>query len=307
MLHLDQNHNSLSPPHSKANLILSNTPRPDQSSLISWSAPARDERPQFQQSQQDTASDQPTPSVNTDPVPATKHAQESVAASDAITPGNADDPKLSDTSPTSPADATSPAVESSSSLTPPPDNASPTFTSTGLPEGETATQHKVEGSEEDEQGKGEGAVEEVDKASRASTPLSELSSAPDNDDPPEGDKSITDDVAGGAEGKPTPQASSSPRTTNASGSSVKIENLNHASAAGPSNVEASLSAILPHQRLDVSRAPSIASEYDELNTLWRYTNQSSAPEPATYSKSSITRKPDPKVITLLEVNGELLK
>lgn len=184
MLHLDQNHSALSSPHSKPNLILSNTPRPDQHSVLSWSAPARDAPPFFQESQEQPAVEKPsTPPIQPDtPAAATETNPEPVASAGSVAPGNAEDPKLSDQSPSSPPDATSPTVESTSSLTPPPSTTSPAFSSVELPDGEASGQQKVEGKEEEEQTRADGNGDAGDKVSRASSPLSELSPAPEPDE-----------------------------------------------------------------------------------------------------------------------------
>lgn len=140
-----------------------------------------------------------------------KDAAEPLASLGSTTPGNAEDSKQADPTSTSPADPTSP----TSSLTPPPDTTSPAFPSADLPDGESSTQHKVEGSEGEAEAKLETSAE-IEKASRASTPLSELSSAPDADDPPDGDKkAATDDTVAatsaknGDGGKPVAEAAGS--------------------------------------------------------------------------------------------------
>lgn len=194
MLHLDQNHSSLSPPHSKSNLILSSSPRLDQPSLLSWPSATRDDRA-FCQEQSPLEKPDTAPAPKQDPQQATT-ASAGPDTADPLgntTPGNAEDPKQPDPSSTSTTDPTSP----TSSLTPPPDTTSPAFPSSELPDGESATQLKVDGTEGEVRVKVE-ANTEVEKASRASTPLSELSSAPDADEPPDGDRKAANEDAPGA-------------------------------------------------------------------------------------------------------------
>lgn len=190
MLHLDQNHSTLSSPHSKPNLILPSTARPDQHSLRSWSAAGHDEKPFFQEQQDLPVADQTSspPTKPEIPAPSSETPTEPTASTGSLAPGNAEDPKLSDQSPSSPADATSPAIESTSSLTPPPSATSPAFSSVDLPDGETSEQQKVEGTEEEDKSKAEVAADAAEKPSRSSTPLSELSSASEGDEPSAGDK-----------------------------------------------------------------------------------------------------------------------
>ena len=261
MLHLDQNHNSLSSPHSKPNVILSNTPLPDQHNLLSWSAPSRDERPPFFQEPQEhpVADKTSTPPIKPDaPAANTEALPEPAAATTGTTaPGNAEDPKLLDQPPSTP-DATSPALESTSSLTPPPSATSPAFSSTELPDGESSAQQKVEGTEEEEQNKVDSGGDGGDNASRASTPLSELSSASGVDDVPATEKKPENE-------RPKPAADGG-----------EARNVNTASKGGENQV-ASVSAVTPNandlfsgidQRLgSSSRAPSIASRSPILRRL----------------------------------------
>lgn len=213
MLHLDHNHTtSALSPHTKPNLILSDTPQPDQHSVLSWSAPATDDetfKPDGNKDQS-VANKPPTPPSQPDPPPSLEPAVDAEPPSD-ITPADADDPKPPELSPSSPLDATSPALESNSSLTPPPDSTSPAFPPVALPVGEPSSQPNLEPSEDEPKSKPEEGTEAVDAASRASTPLSELSSAPDGDDPPnvekkEGEETVDDPPVsqdnGGAQPEP---------------------------------------------------------------------------------------------------------
>lgn len=250
MLHLDQNHTSLSSPHSKPSVILSNTPRTDQHNLLSWSNPNRDERPPFFQESQEqpVAEKTSTPPIKPDvPAASTETPTEPAAATGSTAPGNAEDSKLSDQPPSTP-DATSPALESTSSLTPPPSTTSPAFSSVELPDGDSSAQPKVEGTEEEEQTK----ADIGDKASRASTPLSELSSAPEGDDPSAPEKTAeNEEEKHGADGASAADTNANRNDTtsgknHASSSSAETNNVNHPLVGAD-------------QRIG-SRAPSIASK-----------------------------------------------
>ncbi|KIP09807.1 hypothetical protein PHLGIDRAFT_125957 [Phlebiopsis gigantea 11061_1 CR5-6] len=280
MLHLDQNHSSLSSPHSKPSVILSNTPRPDQHNLLSWSAPNRDERPPFfQEPHEHPVADKPfTPPIKPDAPAANTEAP--TAATGPIAPGNAEDPKLSDQPPSTP-DATSPALESTSSLTPPPSATSPAFSSVELPDGEPSTQQRVEGTEEEEQAK----VDSGDNASRASTPLSELSSAPGADDvPPTEKKPENEGQKPAVDGAEATRASVNPAPKGGENQAILV-------SAETSNANDLFPRV--DQRLgSTSRAPSIAT-----------------PEPTAIpaSTSGSSKKSDPKVEVLIELNSELLR
>ena len=256
MLHLDQNHTSLSSPHTKPSVIISNTPRPDQQGLLSWSNPNRDERqPFFQEPQEHPVAEKTsTPPIKPDvPAPTTETPTESAAATGPAAPGNAEDPKLSDPLPSTP-DATSPALESTSSLTPPPSTTSPAFSSVELPDGEPLAQHQVEGTEEEEQIKADSG----DKASQASTPLSELSSAPEADDPPTSDKKIENEEEkhrdDGSNVASANAEKSNPSSRETQVSLMPVDAISASEGYGVGDIRGG-----PH-----SRAPSIASGYLSL-------------------------------------------
>lgn len=191
MLHLDHNHTSALSPHTTPSLIPSDTPQSDQHPLLSWSAPAVEPTPsaddesfKFDQNKDQSLPDKlATPPSQPDALPATQTATHADPPSTVPTV-NEDELKPPEPVPSSPADATSPAIESTSSLTPPPDSTSPAFPPVTLPTEEASTQANLEQQGGEQKNKAEGDTEEIDKASRASTPLSELSSAPDGDDPP---------------------------------------------------------------------------------------------------------------------------
>ena len=224
MLHLDQNHASLSPPHSKSNLILSGSPRSDQHAVLSssWSpSGARDDRVDrpFYQPQQGDSQPGGTPAPETHAVNEAIDSQQprQSASLGPSSPGHAAETKLSDPpASTSPTDATEP----TSPLTPPPDNTSPAFPSTDLPDGELPSTTTAGGTEGEAEVKVEGSAE-VDKAARASTPLSELSSAPDAEDPLDDEKkSGESENAGDA---PKDAEGTKPDTHNTDGSSRPTE------------------------------------------------------------------------------------
>ena len=166
MIHLDHNHSSSIPgPSAKSqNLILTNSPHSDQHSIIQhWPSPARDapSRPYYQDSQEQFLSDSSKPPAqpdnpSSDPLSAPSSALAPAPAPGPVTPGDAEDPSLPEPSPSSPHDTRWPPADSSSSLTTPPDAASPCNTM-------------------DAEKAGEQMEEEVDRESRQSTPPSELS------------------------------------------------------------------------------------------------------------------------------------
>lgn len=292
MLHLDQNHSTLSSPHSKPSVILSSTARTDQHSLRSW--PAHDEKSLVQEQLDPPLGDQTTTSpVKPDiPAPNTETPTEPAASTGSNAPGNAEDPKVSDQSPSSPADATSPALESTSSLTPPPSTTSPAFSSVDLPDGETSEQQKVEGSEVEDKQKQDASAEAAEKPSRSSTPLSELSSTPEGDEPSTGDKKEAEDKKPGTD---TGRPSASGATVGLKGSTSDSSNGDIKLNAIPTAYNFGNELMGAEQRLgqaSVSRAQSIAT-----------------PEPAMSISTATAspRKTDPKVDVMIELNAELLK
>ncbi|GJE84801.1 hypothetical protein PsYK624_008770 [Phanerochaete sordida] len=286
MLHLDQNHSTLSSPHAKPNLILPSTARPDQHPLRSW--PGHDEKPIVQEQQDPAVGEHAAiPPIKPDvPGTNTETPPEPAAATGSTAPGNAEDPKVEDQSPHSPADATSPAIESTSSLTPPPSTTSPAFSSVDLPDGETTEQQKVEGSEVEDKSKAEASAEAAEKPSRASTPLSELSSAPEGDEPSAGDKKESEEKKAGADagGSSTTDAAARAKdaANDASNGDIKL-------SAAPVDFNVASAHM---GQVSVSRAQSIAT-----------------PEPAANMAmtSSMPRKTDPKVDVMIELNAELLR
>ena len=264
MLHLDQKHNSsLSSPHSKpSTLILSNPARTDQQPLLSWSAPNRDERPFFQEQQDHPVAEQApvTPLKPDVPPVSTETPTEQAASTGSQPPGNAEDSKLSDQSPSSPPDATSPALESTSSLTPPPSATSPAFSSVDLPDAEATDQQRGEGAEEEDKVKGDASGDAGDKPSQASTPLSELSSAPEGDEPQGGEKK-----ADSADDKPKTEsgenASVADLAKDAKGSSESTSNGEETAKALSFDANGTNdSSAIDYRGASGSRATSIASK-----------------------------------------------
>ena len=176
MIHLDQNHPPSIAPHTKSNLILNSNPHADQQSILSWSSPAHDDRPFYQEPQ-----DQP--SVTSNSPPSGPSPQKSPTTANTTAPIHTQVQKPPDPSPSTPPDPRSPAIESSSSLSPPPDTTSPAFPIATLSNTDSSTLPGTDHSQAGHDGSTKEKADEVDKASRASTPLSELSSDPD--DPPE--------------------------------------------------------------------------------------------------------------------------
>ena len=199
-IHLDRNHAS---PHATSNLMLDSTSPSDQHPVLSWSGSSRDDGPFYQESEQDLP-----PSLvglagnNTSPrssphSPATNVSYNSSASVPRIAPEQADtvgiekqDPEPSTSSPV-PAATTSPALQSSSSLTPPPDANSPVYPNPSFSLNSSGPAHS-----DGEGASGGPEIDEVGKGSRASTPLSELSSAPDGDEHTAGLSKDEDEVKG---------------------------------------------------------------------------------------------------------------
>ncbi|CCM03978.1 uncharacterized protein FIBRA_06134 [Fibroporia radiculosa] len=302
MIHLDRGHSSAIA-HPKSNLIL---PDADQHSLSSWSAPTRNTPLQLYQEHPDPyplpGLESPRPSAPPDAPPADPPSKQP-AARGPITPADAEDPKLPEPSPASPP-PTSPAADSSSSLSPPPDTATPSAPPEPEAKDGPPAEPAPQGSERNPDDKGE-AAEDVDRASRQSTPLSELSSAPDDDvqesEPKgaEGGVGLSDDASAyHSTGSRPGTKESGPFANSNIGTSSFGSHQPTLSSPRPSPADARSSADTPSSlaHLFTHNAPNL------------FTNDSSRHSspafPASASKTSATAS-NPKVVAILELNMQL--
>ncbi|KAH8074937.1 hypothetical protein BXZ70DRAFT_744128 [Cristinia sonorae] len=293
MIHLDRNHSS---PHATSNLILDNIPPSDQHSLLSWSGPPRDDRPFYQDSEVPdipsihpdiAAKDAPSsprssPSLRTDaPYTSTHAPSESLVD---IPLEDAPESKEEDPTLSSPglANITSPTLGSSSSLTPPPDANSPA--SPSRPESLDPSAPPNSGSE----GVTEGETDDVEKASRASTPLSELSSALDADEQPSSTAnaevargSASDDSKGVADGK----------------SSSTDGTLTRSKPPFPADNQA------PTKPVQTSAGSGFGQNGHVVDSLHQLGNVMSSVQAVVDTPA----KPNAKVVTILELNTHLLR
>ncbi|RDX52942.1 hypothetical protein OH76DRAFT_1343952 [Lentinus brumalis] len=260
MIHLDHNHTSIPGPADSQNHILPNSPH--------WSSPGRDGRPFYQESQEQFLSDSSkTPAQPDNPTAerVSSDTQSSVpAANGAMTPAEAEESSLHAPSTSSPDEARSPPPDSTSSLTPPPDAASPNHTmdAPAAPPEQVPTD---DGGVQNQERSSDQAANEVERASRQSTPLSDLSSAPET---------APDDENGAADG-PT-------NATEGDGGSTDA-------AEGQTN-----GAIRPRSSLEQQTQSPMP---DGLSSS--HTSHPSAPTKAS--------PPDPKVVSILELNSLLLR
>ena len=323
MIHLDRGHSSAIAGHSKSNLILADPPHADQHSLLPWSPSTRTDTSFYHESQEPftLTSDAPRPTTPSDP-PSAGQKQEhpgSTTNHGPITPGDAEEPKLPEPSPSSPADLRSPVADTSSSLTPPPDAATP---SAAAAQGANADKPEAAGGEaaaaEAETLRKEDkadVIEDVEKASRASTPLSELSSAPDDD---EEDKTKEEDatVGGPAGGQKEPHEADGPNKSLQEGATSR----GHVSAASnaQSPREATSEASSSHPNLAKSASDAKGSSIGQSSSS-AVSSPFSQPDFASLGSDvslpthvpnltvSAGAKVDPKVVTTLELTYQLLR
>ncbi|KAH9950162.1 hypothetical protein B0H21DRAFT_27595 [Amylocystis lapponica] len=328
MIHLDRNHPSPIAPSAKSNLILTDSNHADQHQILSWSAPARDDRPYYQ----DQAPFLPDKTIKRPAHPDAPLA-DAIPSSDPsstinpITPGDTEDPKLPEKSPSSPADVPSPIAESTSSLTPPPDAVSPSAPVDAHP-GDAPPAHVTEEGAGEASGKDHPAsAEEVDKASRQSTPLSELSSAPDVDE-------VGESEVKAAEDKPTissqgnPAANESARRTDGPQGNVTT----HANPGAPVSLPSpSHDVVIATPPPPMQSTPS-RSSFKQTSPTVDATHRSAASDKSaaaladsilSSSVPALARRPstsssqlgptashssfDQKVVAILELNEHLLK
>ena len=296
MIHLDRNLHSS--PLSKQNI--------DHHKILSWSSLSHDDQ-SF--NPDDFLSDALTAvEPDIDPVSITASAQSNPGPP---TPINTNGPLLSHTSsPASPADgnSASPTRDRSSSLSPAPETGS----AIGSPPLPPAAEEKEapavvpqrEEEEEEEEEEDDGV--QVNHASRQSTPLSELSPPPDQDDEP--------DVP--ERSKPEAQATESENVIEESGgqkepkadvTKVKSRDHNTSLASSPRTstdaVTSESNSILGKSSSSTNLMPS-----PSVPSLASLSRAPSIESPATpLFPISPTQKSDPKVVSILELNSELLK
>ncbi|KAI0722019.1 hypothetical protein C8T65DRAFT_172759 [Cerioporus squamosus] len=288
MIHLDH---SIPGPANSQNHILPNSPH--------WSSPGRDGRPFYHDSQEQFLSDSSKTPAQPDNPPAEPVSPESSvpAANGTVTPAEAEQPSLPAPSPSTPAEARSPPPDSTSSLTPPPDAASPNHTMDApeaLPEPQVSTD---DSGVENQEKSGDQVANEVEGASRQSTPLSELSSAPET---------APDDENGAADGPSN--------ATEGDGGSKDV-------SEGQANVSTSTREPQPQNAPNSSpnRTPTVLARRPSENfvdgsvapKMEQHTQSpmpdglsSHAPNPSAPTKAS---SPDPKVVSILELNSLLLR
>ncbi|TFY52827.1 hypothetical protein EVJ58_g9794 [Rhodofomes roseus] len=326
MIHLDRGHPSAIAGHSKSNLILADPPHADQHSLLSWSPSTRTDTTFYHDSQEPFAltSDPAKHTIPSDPAPGQKQDQPAPATANhgPITPGDAEEPNLPEPSPSSPADPRSPVADTSSSLSPPPDAATPSAAAAAAAASDPGSNGdkppgsggeaagEVEAPTEGDKGS---SAEEVDKASRASTPLSELSSAPDDEEEyktKEGGASVGGPSPSGH--KETHEADgpnkSAPQGATSKGHASAASNAQSPREAPP---EASSSHSNPAKFASDARGSSIIhSSSSSVSSPFSQPDIASLGSDVTLpnhvSAASAGAKLDPKVVTTLELNNQLL-
>ena len=243
------------------------------------------------------------------------------AAQRPVTAADAENPSLPEPTSVSPTDARSPPADTSSSLSPPPDATTPSH-AMDAPD-DPPGQPPALGGAGDVQKSGEhnAAADEVERASRQSTPLSELSSAPDtapDDEPANGDgqastadgdaakaKSAGEDAvppsAAGNVSLSGAVASASTKDGLSASQQQQQQNSSSLAAQAPSstNPDGSMAA-RGDQNTDFTMVPKMA--------LGQQHGQSSLPDgtPSSHTPTKPSSH-DPKVVSILELNSLLLR
>ncbi|THH27712.1 hypothetical protein EUX98_g6474 [Antrodiella citrinella] len=301
MIHLDRNHTS---PHATSNLILDNPPPSDQHSALSWSGPSRDDRPFYQEPEHQSlpptlpdipndaatplapAPSQPSPQQDPTHSAISTTTLDDSSSNDAAVASDSKDPDPAYSSPGH-VPTTSPALKSSSSLTPPPDANSPTSPAVPSVPPDTSPEANPDGD-----------IDEIEKASRASTPLSELSSAPELDEPPTTEEptqetikeqSVTEEGHADVGAGPTSEALVDEKPPSRDGLNAEI--------APPIKRTDSGSYLPPDQR------SSAAINGKELVASGSGLQHSSSSASVAFSSP----RPDAKVVAILELNTHLLR
>ncbi|CAL1701922.1 unnamed protein product [Somion occarium] len=306
MIHLDRNHSTAIAPHSKPNLIHDTSSRPDQHNALFRSSPGRNDitiYPEVSLSNHAELSSSPHP-PSLPPVSSEEKLNGAVAG-------------ISQNSPTEPR---SPALDSNSSLTPPPDTISPTSPTRPLHPFE-ASPAKAGGDLPPESTPGS-AADGLDRASRASTPLSELSSAPDVEtSPARHDKSETHGSVNGGKSDSDSVAAHDPNTgrSSAEGTQTALAkeepDKNSESYLAPSQASSSSDPTGQPDRTN----PGPAQSTNNQPITASGSNPATQPDPpklkSEVSNGSIPEvnnpsndsSSDPKVLVILEMNSYLLK
>lgn len=333
MIHLDHNHHHTSPlPNSKQNLILPTTH--SDHNILSWSALSHDDQP-FPH-QEDYISDSVT-AVQPELTPTNESSATDTISSrpGPITPVDANDPVLLQTSgpssPGSPADgnSASPTGERTSSLSPPPDTDSSRKylepRSSPPPPSIEDNEVSVEATEENRENE-----TREEKSSRQSTPLSELSPPPDQED--DGASARVEavkpeEVTGQAAEKTMEELESGVRENAETGPIISdateaqlddvVSNPNAATptpSAQSTDIAQASSTVEsgPDRDSNPEQSPNeLASTF--TSSLKSPTNsyRPSIESPATLSVlnpvASPTHSKDSKIVSILELNVELLK
>lgn len=326
MIHLDHNHSSISGPANPQ--ILPNSPHSDQHPILQqWSPPARDTRPFYHDSQEQFLPNSPNSQPHSDNSSSAPSAPSLSAPSQLAHPEN---PSLHEPTLSSPTSARSPPADSSSSLSPPPDATTPNHAMDAPddPPGQAATTDN--GGAESEEKTGKQAADELDRASRQSTPLSELSSAPetapDDDDNGaadgpantiDGDSTSKNAKDGQTNGARKPHSCSSPSPSDSRHITVGFapakdtrpsqqnptSSPRQAPASGVKGNVDKTTTLSGEQAVDGSLAPKANNGQQGQSSVPdgvspRYPPQS----PGSHGKGS-----DSKVISILELNSLLLR
>ncbi|KAI9063479.1 hypothetical protein FKP32DRAFT_1603650 [Trametes sanguinea] len=348
MIHLDHNHSSSIPAHANSptlSVLPPNAPHApssdQQHAILPWTSPSRDQSqrafyPDSQEQQFPNPQDASVPPPDSQQL-ADKAQQDPPPAPPAVDPlpppsTNAEAPSHSEPSPNSPADARSPPADSTSSLTPPPDAATPNPATEAPddPPGKTAPAPSDSAAMPDNapppsQQQQQQTADDVEKASRQSTPLSELSSAPEtapDDENTAADGSSTKGTDGGAketnggEGNGVSKdglsagadrdgaaVASSQQSSSAEAGSLPQQNTSTGAVAGQQahpggDQGASVGGLAPHKSHHQAMGQSAMPD----GTPSRQHSQSSLSP--THSKAP---SHDPKVVSILELNSLLLR
>lgn len=330
MIHLDHNlHPSPLSPPSKQKLILP-TSHPDQHNILSWSGLSHDE--QSFHHQENYLSDSAT-SVHpglTSPVDIDKPA----SRPGPITPVDATDPVSHTSGPSSPAspadgNSTSPTRDRSSSLSPVPDSNSPHADGRSSPPPAEEVEASIEVARPEEEEEDE--EPQIEKSSRQSTPLSELS-------PPPPDLEEALEAAEARAAEPEVKANEIEAKAEAEeeskqemiGGEAVDSTEGKGETSGNFGAESASPSLAtpPSQQSDVGEALASQSSLDRGNNPGPFssnpmslTPSSSLPSPSHQAATEPTRIPsqpestspsstthiDAKVVSILELNAELLK
>ncbi|KAI0773731.1 hypothetical protein C8Q74DRAFT_1368292 [Fomes fomentarius] len=306
MIHLDHNHSSISGPANPQ--ILPNSPHSDQHPILQqWSSPARDTRPFYHDSQEQFLPNSPNSQPQSDNSSSAPSAPSLPPPSQ---PPDAENPSLHQPTSSSPTSARSPPADSSSSLSPPPDATTPNhpMDAPDDPPGQAATTDN--GGVESEEKTGKQAADELDSASRQSTPLSELSSAPETA-PDDDDNGAADGPANTIDGDSTSKNAKDGQT-NGFAPTKDTRPSQHNPTSSPRQAPASgvkgntdkITMPSGEHAVDMYLAPKANNG--------QHQGQSSVPDGVLprhppQSSGSHGKGSDSKVISILELNSLLLR